>query len=65
MRDSKVAAVAMLHKTAEPIFYELQDLERACVAKTGRPLIGVEIYEALEAIRARSGNRIGYLVRPG
>ena len=65
MPRKTVAAVAMLHKTAEPIFHELQALERASVAKNGRPLIGVEIYEALEAIRARSGGRIGYLVRPG
>jgi hypothetical protein len=63
MRRKTVAAVAMLHKTAEPIYRELQDLERANIAKTGRPLIGAEIYTALEAIRAREGDRIGYLVR--
>ena len=63
MPRKTVAAVAMLHKTAEPIYHELQELERANIAKTGRPLIGAEIYAALEAIRAREGNRIGYLVR--
>ena len=63
MPRKTVAAVAMLHKTAEPIYHELQELERANIAKTGRPMIGEEIYAALEAIRAREGDRIGYLVR--
>lgn len=63
MRRKTVAAVAMLHKTAEPIYHELQAMERANIAKTGRPLIGEEIYAALEGIRAREGDGIGYLVR--
>ena len=57
-----VAAVAMLHKTAEPIYLELQDLERKCVTETGRPLHGSEISEHLENLRIREGGRIGYLV---
>lgn len=62
MPRKTVAAVAMLHRTAEPIYRELQEQERQCVAETGRPLHGDEIFIHLEKIRAREGARIGYLV---
>jgi hypothetical protein len=62
MPRKTVAAVAMLHKTAEPIYLELQELERKCVAETGRPLHGNEIFEFLETLRVREGGRVGYLV---
>jgi Permuted papain-like amidase enzyme, YaeF/YiiX, C92 family len=62
MPRKTIAAVAMLHKTAEPIYHELQDLDAKCVAETGRPLHGTEIYEFLEKLRVRSGGRVGYLV---
>lgn len=65
MRRRTIAAVAMLHKTAEPIYHELQKLERECIAETGRPMHGDEIFAHLERIRAREGDRIGYLVRGG
>ncbi len=63
MRRKTIATVAMLHKTAEPIYHELQKLERECIAETGRPMHGDEIFAHLERIRAREGERIGYLVR--
>jgi hypothetical protein len=62
MPRKTIAAVAMLHKTAEPIYHELQDHHRKCVTETGRPLHGNEIFEFLEALRVREGGRIGYLV---
>ena len=62
MPRKTVAAVAMLHKTAEAIYLELQELERKCVKETGRPLHGNEIFEFLESLRARDNDRIGYLV---
>jgi Permuted papain-like amidase enzyme, YaeF/YiiX, C92 family len=62
MPRKTVATVAMLHKTAEPIYLELQELERKCVAETGRPLHGTEIFEYLEKLRTRDGGRVGYLV---
>ena len=62
MPRKAVAAVAMLHKTAEPIFRELREIEAATVRQTGRPMHGEEIFEALERIRLREGSRIGYLV---
>ncbi|RUO99588.1 YiiX/YebB-like N1pC/P60 family cysteine hydrolase [Hyphomicrobium sp.] len=58
-----VAVVAMLHKTAEPIYRELMKLNQDSVAETGLPLHGLEVMAALESIREREGDRIGYLVR--
>jgi hypothetical protein len=63
MPRKTVAVVAMLHKTAEPIYHELQQLNQDSVAETGLPMHGLEILAALEKIREREGNRIGYLVR--
>jgi hypothetical protein len=53
----------MLHKTAEPIYRELMKLNQDCVAETGVPLHGLDAMAALESIREREGDRIGYLVR--
>lgn len=63
MRRRTIAAVAMLHRTAEPLARELQTLERNCITRFGRPMHGQEIFEHLEDIRRRQGDRIGYLVR--
>lgn len=65
MPRKTLAAVAMLHKTAEPIYHELQHLNQQVVIETGVPMHGVDILDALDTIRARKGNRIGYLVRRG
>ena len=65
MRRRTIATVAMLHKTAEPIYHELQKLERECIAETGRHMHGDEIFAHLERIRAREGDKIGYLERSG
>lgn len=62
MRRKTVATVAMLHKTAEPIYRELLALNEECLARNGRPLHGEEVFDHLEAIRRREGSRIGYLV---
>ncbi len=61
MRRKTIATVAMLHRTAEPIYYELQDLENRTIAATGVPMHGLEILDHLEAIRVRERNYIGYL----
>ena len=63
MPRKTVAVVAMLHKTAEPLYRELMKLNQACVAETGIPLHGIDVMDALESIREREGDRIGYLVR--
>jgi len=63
MPRKTVAVVAMLHKTAEPIFHQLQCLNQASVAEAGVPMHGLDVLAALEKIRERDGNRIGYLVR--
>ncbi len=64
MRRKTIAAVAMLHKTAEPLLEEIRALEADQIARTGRPLHPRQVYEALEKIRQRSDGRIGYLVAP-
>jgi hypothetical protein len=63
MPRKTVAAVAMLHRTAEPIYHELQRLNRETVTETGVPMHGAEIFAALDKIRERDGSRIGYLKR--
>jgi len=65
MPRKTVAVVAMLHKTAEPIYHELQRQNQQLVMETGVPMHGLDIFSSLEAIRERCGNRIGYLVRHG
>ena len=65
MTRKTIAAVAMLHKTAEPLLEEILSLEADQIARTGRPLHPRQVYEALEKIRQRSDGRIGYLVAPG
>ena len=64
MTARTIAAIAMLHKTAEPLLEEISKLEADHIASTGRPLHPRQILAALEAIRQRSDGRIGYLVAP-
>jgi hypothetical protein len=62
MRRSTIQAVAMLHRTAEPLLAELQALERRSIDRTGRPLHAREVYDFLEGKRQASNGEIGYLV---
>jgi len=62
MTRATIQAVAMLHKTAEPLLAELQALERRSIDRSGRPLHAREVYDFLEAKRQASGGEIGYLV---
>lgn len=62
MKRKTVATVAMLHKTAEPIYRELLAAQDEMMAAKGRPLHGLEVFDLLEEIRRREGRRIGYLV---
>lgn len=62
MRRSTIQAVAMLHRTAEPLLGELIRLERRSIDRTGRPLHAREVHEFLEAKRQESNGEIGYLV---
>ncbi len=61
MKRKTVATVAMLHRTAEPIYRELLAAQEDMLAQKGRPLHGIEVFERLEQIRRREGMRIGYL----
>jgi hypothetical protein len=62
MKRRTIATIAMLHKTAEPLYRDLLELEDMTVATTGRPLHPAQVYEYLEGVRAGAGGRIGYLV---
>jgi len=64
MRRSTIQAVAMLHRTAEPLLADLQALERRSIDRTGRPLHAREVNEFLEAKRRASNGAIGYLGAP-
>ena len=61
MRRSTIQAVAMLHRTAEPLLADLMALERHSVERKGRPLHAREVFEYLEQRRQASAGRIGYL----
>jgi hypothetical protein len=61
MSSSTIKAVAMLHKTAEPLLAELQALERRSIDRTGTPLHARDVYAYLERKRADANGKIGYL----
>jgi hypothetical protein len=63
MTGRAIGAVAMLHKTAEPIYRELAALEDETIRTTGRQMHPRQVFSELERIRARQGRRIGYLAR--
>ncbi len=65
MTSTAIEAVAMLHKTAEPLYHRLALLDDETIRSTGRPLHPRQALETLERIRQRRPDRIGYLALPG
>ena len=63
MTKSTIEAIAMLHKTADPIFKELNKMERQSISSTGRPLHPRDIYAHLDQVEQKAGGKIGYLKR--
>jgi hypothetical protein len=63
MSYESIGAVAMLHKTAEPLYLELAQLETETIASTGRQLHPRQVFDLLEQIRARDPATVGYLVK--
>jgi hypothetical protein len=61
MSRSAIQAIAMLHKTSEPLLAELMALERRSIDRAARPLHAREVYAFLEERRQASGGRVGYL----
>jgi hypothetical protein len=51
----------MLHKTAEPLLADLQELEQQSIDRYGRPLHARQVLEHLERLRQAANGRIGYL----
>lgn len=64
MRRSTIAVIAMLHKTAQPLLEQLNEMERAEIARSGRPPHPRDVLAFLDHHRTQSGDRIGYLVAP-
>lgn len=64
MPRKTVAAVVMLHKTAEPLLQEILLIEANHIRRTGLPLHPSSVLAALEQMRERADGRIGYLVLP-
>ena len=62
MKRRTIGTIAMLHKTAEPLFDELKSMEDRSIAASGRPLHPREVRDVLERVRERMGGEIGYLV---
>ncbi len=64
MKRSAIAAIAMLHETAEPIYQELKVYEKERTERSGVPLHPREVRQILERMHDTKGARIGYLTRP-
>ncbi len=64
MKRETIAALTMLHYTAEPLFRELQKLENESVRERGYPLHPREILKHLEDMRRDAPDRVGYLRSP-
>jgi len=61
MTRKTIQAVAMLHRTAEPLLADLISLERANIERYERPLHAREVFALLEQVRQDAKGRIGYL----
>ena len=61
MTGRTIGAIAMLHKTAEPLYRELQDMENKSIADSGRPLHPIAVFRHLDEVESRAGGRIGFL----
>lgn len=61
MKRETIAAIAMLHNTAQPLLEELKELEKASVKATGRPLHPRDVYAHLDGVEQKAQGRIGYL----
>ncbi|MDX2290107.1 MAG: YiiX/YebB-like N1pC/P60 family cysteine hydrolase [Hyphomicrobiaceae bacterium] len=63
MSRSAIAAIAMLHETAQPLLEALRKAETARIATTGLPLHPREVRDELERLKAEMGSQIGYLTK--
>ncbi|MGH1417817.1 MAG: YiiX/YebB-like N1pC/P60 family cysteine hydrolase [Hyphomicrobiaceae bacterium] len=61
MKRRTIAAVAMLHKTADPVVKALEELEDQHIRETGLPMPPQMIRHHLEEMRKETNGHIGYL----
>lgn len=64
MKRSAVAAIAMLHQTAQPLLEELRKLEADRIRQSDLPMHPREVRDHLERMRQEAGKEIGYLKIP-
>jgi hypothetical protein len=64
MPRKTIATIVMLHKTAQPLLEEIQQMERVRIAAEGRPLHPREVLDYLEEVRRKGRGQVGYLVAP-
>jgi hypothetical protein len=64
MRRRTVATVVMLHQTAQPLFEEIERLERDSLEHLGRPLHPRDVYAHMDKVRKISEGQVGYLRAP-
>ena len=61
MKRSAVAAIAMLHQTAQPMLEQLRRLEADSIRQSDLPMHPREVRDRLERMRLEGGNTLGYL----
>lgn len=64
MPRKTIGTIVMLHKTAQPLLEDLQQIERVRIATEGRPLHPREVLDYLEEVRRKGRGQVGYLVAP-
>lgn len=61
MPRKTIATIVMLHKTADPVMHEIEEVERERIKVFGHPLHPREVREYLDRMFERMGGEIGYL----
>ncbi|MGI9524884.1 MAG: YiiX/YebB-like N1pC/P60 family cysteine hydrolase [Hyphomicrobiaceae bacterium] len=61
MSVQTIAAIAMLHRTADPLYRQLRTMERKSIAESGRPLHPLDVYAHLDQVELNGSGQIGYL----
>ncbi|MGI9425104.1 MAG: YiiX/YebB-like N1pC/P60 family cysteine hydrolase [Hyphomicrobiaceae bacterium] len=64
MTGQTIGAIAMLHKTAEPLYRELQAMENETIKDAGRPLHPLAVFKHLDEVESKARGRIGFLRAP-
>ena len=61
MTGQTIGAISMLHKTAEPLYRQLQAMENRSIKETGRPLHPIAAFNHLDEVENKARGKIGFL----